>query len=286
MRKIFSIYLLFLLNVKWSVCMPLSKSFTNLIDEKSLKEILQNQRKDLKILDFQSEKDREVYGYIPGSLLVPDILLTKKVEPSDAITSILKQGLKLIDLIKYYNEKEDQDKQVIFVAKKEDLDQAYQTILSLGYKEDKNVIKGYAKGINALKQAGGEVEFPRTVSFDALSESLNLGTTLLIDVRNRSELNSPGQIPRSVCVPLHEILNGAFELPDNDFKERYNFKKPNLNDVFVLTCRSGRRILVAEKYLKGLGYENIRIYPGSYKDWVANGGQTIEADFDLDYDPL
>lgn len=286
MRKIFSIYLLFLLNVKWSVCMPLSKSFTNLIDEKSLKELLQNQRKDLKILDFQSEKDREVYGYIPGSLLVPDILLTKKVESSDTTTSILKQGLKLIDLIKYYNEKEDQDKQVIFVAKKEDLERAYQTILSLGYKEDKNVIKGYAKGINALKQAGGEVEFPRIVRFDALSESLTLGTTLLIDVRNRSELNSPGQIPRSVCVPLHEILNGAFELPDNDFKERYNFKKPNLNDVFVLTCRSGRRILVAEKYLKGLGYENIRIYPGSYKDWVANGGQTIEADFDLDYDPL
>ena len=157
--------------------MPLSKSFTNLIDEKSLKEILQNQRKDLKILDFQSEKDREVYGYIPGSLLVPDILLTKKVETSDTTTSILKQGLKLIDLIKYYNEKEDQDKQVIFVAKKEDLDQAYQTILSLGYKEDKNVIKGYAKGMNALKQAGGEVEFPRIVSFDALSESLNLGTT-------------------------------------------------------------------------------------------------------------
>ena len=205
---------------------------------------------------------------------------------SDTSTSIIKEGLKLIDLIKYYNEKEDQDKQVIFVAKKEDLDQAYQTILSLGYKEDKNVIKGYAKGINALKQAGGEVEFPRIVSFDALSESLNLGTTLLIDVRNRSELNSPGQIPRSVCVPLHEILNGAFELPDNDFQERYNFKKPRLDDVFVLTCRSGRRILVAENYLKGLGYEKIRIYPGSYKDWVSNGGQTIDADFDLDYDPL
>ena len=115
---------------------------------------------------------------------------------------------------------------------------------------------------------------------------LNTGSTLLIDVRNRSELNSPGQIPKSVVVPLHEILNGAFELPNEDFYQRYNFEKPDLRDVFVLTCRSGRRILVAEKYLKGLGYENARIYPGSFKDWVANGGETIKAEFDLDYDPL
>ena len=44
----------------------------------------------------------------------------------------------MIDLIKYYNEKEDQDKQVIFVVNKKDLDQAYEIILALGYKEDKN----------------------------------------------------------------------------------------------------------------------------------------------------
>ena len=286
MSKIIALALLFLLNTKLSTSKSISKPFTNLIDEKLLKEILKNDKKDLKILDFQSKKDREVHGYIPGSLLVPDILLNKNIESSDMTTSAPTQRIKLIDLIKYYNEKEDQDKHVIFVSSKEDLDQAYQTILSLGYTEEKNVIKGYSKGIDAFKRAGGEVEFPRIVTFDALKESLNLGTTLLIDVRNRSELNSPGQIPKSVCVPLHEILNGAFELLDKDFKERYSFDKPHLNDVFVLTCRSGRRILVAEKYLQGLGYENIRIYPGSYKDWVAHGGKTIEADFDLDYDPL
>ena len=278
--------LLFISNFNGSICKPISKPFTNLIDEGALKSTLQSDKSNLKILDFQSNKDREVHGYIPGSLLVPDILLVKNVESQDTSTSILKQGLKLIDLIKYYNEKEDKGKEVIFVTNKKDLDQAYKTILSLGYTEENNSIKGYIKGIDAFVEAGGEVEFPRIVNFDGLNELLNIGSTLLIDVRNRSELNSPGKIPKSVVMPLHEILNGAFELPNEDFYQRYNFEKPDLNDVFVLTCRSGRRILVAEKYLKGLGYENARIYPESFKDWVANGGETIKADFDLDYDPL
>ena len=77
---------------------------------------------------------------------------------------------------------------------------------------------------------------------------------MLIDVRNRSELNSPGQIPNSVCVPLHEILNGAFQLSNIDFKKRYGFEKPIQTDVFVLMCRSGKRTLVAEENLKDLGY--------------------------------
>ena len=119
-----------------------------------------------------------------------------------------------------------------------------------------------------------------------MHKSLDFDTTLLIDVRNRSELNSPGQIPRSECVPLHEILNGAFQLSEMDFEQRYGFEKPAKSDVFILTCRSGRRILVAEKYLKSLGYNNIRIYPGSYKDWIAHGGKTTRAEFSLDYDPL
>ena len=286
MNRIIVLCLLLTFQFQWNNCKPISKAFTNLIDGKSFQTLILIEKKNLKVLDFRSNQEREVYGLIPGSLLVPDILLSKKVNSPETSTSIPKEGLQLISLIRYYNGKEDEGKQIIFVTNKDDLDKAYQTILSLGYTEEKNVIKGFVEGIDALVEEGGEVEFPRIVHFDALQESLNLGSTLLIDVRNRSELNSPGQIPKSKCVPLHEILDGAFQLSDEDFMERYNFDKPKLSDVFVLTCRSGRRILVAEKYLKGLGYENIRIYPGSYKDWVAQGGKTIKADFDLDYDPL
>ncbi len=34
------------------------------------------------------------------------------------------------------------------------------------------------------------------------------------------------------------------------------------------------------------GYDKLRIYSGSFKDWISNGGETIFAEYDLDYDIL
>lgn len=45
----------------------------------------------------------------------------------------------------------------------------------------------------------------------ALSQLLEENKILLIDVRNRTELNTVGQIPGSVCLPLHEV-DRAFDL--------------------------------------------------------------------------
>ena len=60
---------------------------------------------------------------------------------------------------------------------------------------------------------------------------------LLIDVRNATELENPGQIPGSVHLPLYEIPE-AFHLSDEDFREKYHFNKPLKQDKnVVLTCR-------------------------------------------------
>ena len=123
--------------------------------------------------------------------------------------------------------------------------------------------------------------------FQALQESLKRNSILLIDVRNRTELNGVGQIPGSVCLPLHEVELG-FQLSNEAFLERYGFLKPDpkQSQNIVLTCRSGRRVLVADKILKNKGYPNLRIYSGSFKDWVKNEGEVINGQFDLDYDIL
>ena len=42
-----------------------------------------------------------------------------------------------------------------------------------------------------------------------------------------------------------------------------------------LYSRSGRRIYVAESRLQDLGYNNLRMYDGSFKDWVKNGGDVL-----------
>ena len=39
--------------------------------------------------------------------------------------------------------------------------------------------------------------------------------------------------------------------------------------------RSGRRILVADSRLQNLGYNYLRLYYGSFRDWKNNGGKII-----------
>ena len=38
------------------------------------------------------------------------------------------------------------------------------------------------------------------------------------------------------------------------------------------------------RILRGIGYERQRVYQGSFVDWVENGGEVVEADFEVDYD--
>ena len=86
-----------------------------------------------------------------------------------------------------------------------------------------------------------------------------------------------GQILGSVCLPLHQI-NLGFDLNNENFASRYGFLKPDStkSQNIVLTCRSGRRVLIADKILKDKGYLNLRIYSGSFRDWVKNNGPIIK----------
>ena len=60
---------------------------------------------------------------------------------------------------------------------------------------------------------------------------------VLIDVRNATELENPGQIPGSVNLPLHDIPD-SFLLNDGEFLEKYGFNKPKSDAKnVVLTCR-------------------------------------------------
>ena len=81
-----------------------------------------------------------------------------------------------------------------------------------------------------IHQISGErpadvLKFKRSVQYStfdreqALEDLLAAGRTLLIDVRNRTELNDVGQIPGSVCLPLHEVRL-AFQLSPQEFEVR------------------------------------------------------------------
>ena len=229
------------------------------ISPEELLEIQQN----IKIVDFRGDKAQELDGFIEGSILVPN-----------PITDEIEQKL--------FNLENDTVVYVVDGGRKEALE--VENILT---KYGIVKFRCYLSGIKNWSRVGGKVEFPRFINFQALQESLQRNSILLIDVRNRTELNQVGQIPGSVCLPLHEV-NLGFELNDADFLARYGFLRPHpdKSSNVVLTCRSGRRVLVADQILKQKGYLHLRIYSGSFKDWVKNQGEIIVGQFDLDYDIL
>ena len=99
--------------------------------------------------------------------------------------------------------------------------------------------------------------------------------TIVIDVRNKSELISDGKIPNSINVPYPFAKGGDFALDFKSFHEIYGFNKPDKNDDIVVLCKSGKRGLEASKRLVKLGYENVKVYFGGIKDWKENGGKVI-----------
>ncbi|XP_042892773.1 rhodanese domain-containing protein CG4456-like [Penaeus japonicus] len=110
------------------------------------------------------------------------------------------------------------------------------------------------------------ITYPIGIEFEELAEGLLNNSVVLIDVRNRWELQETGKLPRSQNVPLPEFKS-AFALSPEEFLKEYGFVKPEPEDEnVVLTCRSGRRILLAWDAIEPFGYCKVRLYFGSYLD--------------------
>ncbi|XP_037778077.1 uncharacterized protein LOC119574829 [Penaeus monodon] len=119
------------------------------------------------------------------------------------------------------------------------------------------------------------ITYPIGIEFEELAEGLLNDSVVLIDVRNRWELEETGKLPKSQNVPLPEFET-AFNLSPEEFLKKYGFIKPEPEDEnVVLTCRSGRRILLAWDAIEPLGYCKVRLYFGSYLDWKARSAPLI-----------
>lgn len=90
--------------------------------------------------------------------------------------------------------------------------------------------------------------------------------TYIIDVREPKELQETGQIPNSVNIPLGEVEQ-AFQLPPNEFERKYKVSKPNQSHTVVLSCRSGKRSLVACEKLTKLGYDKVINFSEGWLGW-------------------
>lgn len=94
---------------------------------------------------------------------------------------------------------------------------------------------------------------------------------MLIDVREPHEY-SEGHIPNAVNLPIQTSPDALF-LPADDFQDKFGVPKPEAGTEVVFYCKAGVRSKAAAELARQLGYREVSEYPGSWLDWVKNGGE-------------
>jgi len=111
-------------------------------------------------------------------------------------------------------------------------------------------------------------------TYEQVKDVPNHPEVYLIDVRRKDELQQTGSIPASLNIPckintFHPIfinthlyflsklvdeLDKALSCDGASFKNKYGRSKPGKESRIIFTCRSGNRVVEAEKIAKNQGY--------------------------------
>ena len=113
-----------------------------------------------------------------------------------------------------------------------------------------------------LENANKEV---KRLSFEESLSMINESNTIIIDVREESEVNNLGIIKNAIHIPRGLL---EFTLVPNSPN---NPVKIDDNTNILVYCAGGYRSALAAKTLKDLGFKNVYNL-GGYSEWVDNGG--------------
>ena len=96
-------------------------------------------------------------------------------------------------------------------------------------------------------------------------EMMEMGNTLVVDVRDAPEIEKSGKVKGAV-----HVSRGMLEFradPDSPFHDKNFARDKNV----ILYCASGGRAALAGKVLKDMGYDHVYNI-GGFKDWADSGG--------------
>ena len=113
-----------------------------------------------------------------------------------------------------------------------------------------------------LKEANNEI---KRLSYEESLSIINELNTIIIDVREESEVNNSGMIKNAIHIPRGLL---EFTLIPNSPN---NPVKIDNNTNILVYCAGGYRSALSAKTLKDLGFKNVYNL-GGYSEWLDNGG--------------
>ncbi|XP_003485535.1 thiosulfate sulfurtransferase/rhodanese-like domain-containing protein 3 isoform X3 [Bombus impatiens] len=121
-----------------------------------------------------------------------------------------------------------------------------------------------------VKTMSGDDKICLNVDYNEILKAQNDSSVLIIDVREKEEIDETGKLPGSIHIPMGDVANTLSSLSEKDFKERFKKEKPSKNTKIILSCRSGKRSGMVQEEIRKLGYENAYNYVGGWLDWESN----------------
>ena len=118
--------------------------------------------------------------------------------------------------------------------------------------------------------AAANAEVPR-ISPDEARKMVTEQNAVIVDVRDKPELQTSGKIPGSVHIP-----RGMLEFRA-DAETPYHDANLSKDRPIILHCASGGRSALSGQTLRNMGYQNVYNL-GGFKDWVEAGGDVEKVD--------
>lgn len=126
--------------------------------------------------------------------------------------------------------------------------------------------------IRDIEDMKHNLETEREQVIDARSRGRFIGQ----DPEPRPELSS-GHMPGSLSLPFNELLADDGTLrPEKDLRSAFESVGVDLSRPIVTTCGSGVTAAVPYLALTVLGHKDVALYDGSWSEWAASKGSTIE----------
>lgn len=125
-----------------------------------------------------------------------------------------------------------------------------------------------------VESAARKVAFIKPSELHELMENYEVYT--LIDVRQELE-HYRGFIPGSVNIPRGSL---EFNIDDPEYWDGVGLYEPEKDEKIILYCLKGQRSTLAAESIQKLGYKNVFVLEGGYKNWELTYPDIFEKDLD------